>query len=519
MNWRFLRAGGRNLGAVARGFSRPEVLAFLPAITLAAFWMGGESALILTALGLPMLFALAASIRRQDGDAGGNPAVSGTGRLIPSAQIVDTLDAALRAGPDTGRSTACLVLLIDEIGSIGERHGSAARAAVFRATGERLCNALRDGDLIAPIGADDGYAVALAPVQRLSLEGMIRLAARLQAAVAPATAVDAVQVYSTGSVGFCLGSRAPAPNGAALLEAALTAAEEAVLQGPGGIRAYQPDMGQRERPVCDTTRKLLETALDEGEIRPFFQAQISTETGEISGFEALVRWHHPRRGLLLPSEFLPAIDAAGMNDRLSEVVLQGALSAMARWEREGLAVPRVAVNFSAAELRNPALVDRLKWELDRFDLGPERLTVEVLESVVADTSSDMIVANIAALARLGCGVDLDDFGTGHASIAAIRRFAVRRIKIDRSFVTRLDKDREQQRIISAILSLAERLGIDTLAEGVETPGEQAMLAQLGCGHMQGFGIARPMPFEETAGWITSFRARNGGMPRLGLGSR
>jgi EAL domain-containing protein (putative c-di-GMP-specific phosphodiesterase class I) len=134
--------------------------------------------------------------------------------------------------------------------------------------------------------------------------------------------------------------------------------------------------------------------------------------------------------------------------------------------------------------------------------------------VVAETGNDVIVSNISALARMGCGIDLDDFGTGHASITSIRRFAVRRIKIDRSFVTKVDEDRDQQKMVSAILSMAERLGLQTLAEGVETPGEHAMLAQLGCGDVQGFGIARPMPVDETMDWIERHRARPSAAPRI-----
>jgi diguanylate cyclase len=179
----------------------------------------------------------------------------------------------------------------------------------------------------------------------------------------------------------------------------------------------------------------------------------------------------------------------------------------------------VSVNFSAAELRNPRLPDRLRWELDRFGLGPDRLTVEVLETVIAATDNDVIVANIAALSAMGCGIDLDDFGIGHASITTIRRFAVRRIKIDRSFVTRVDQDREQQRMVSAILSLADRLGLQTLAEGVETAGEHAMLSQLGCSHVQGFGIARPMPLDEVTDWMTRQAQTAGRVPRIGQRGR
>jgi EAL domain-containing protein (putative c-di-GMP-specific phosphodiesterase class I) len=173
----------------------------------------------------------------------------------------------------------------------------------------------------------------------------------------------------------------------------------------------------------------------------------------------------------------------------------------------------VSVNFSAAELGSPQLPDRIRWALDRFHLEPGRLTVEILESVVTRTDNDMIVRNIAALSDMGCGIDLDDFGTGQTSLANIRRFALRRLKIDRSFVTRIDEDPGQQRVCSAILSLAERLGLETVAEGVETSGEQAMLAQIGFTHAQGFGIGRPMPYEETAEWMARHSARLAGLSR------
>jgi EAL domain-containing protein (putative c-di-GMP-specific phosphodiesterase class I) len=275
----------------------------------------------------------------------------------------------------------------------------------------------------------------------------------------------------------------------------------------------------RRRATRDALRDSLEEALDKGEIRPHFQPQISTDTGEISGFEALARWYHPDRGCLSPSEFLPVIEGSDLTERLGEVMLFHSLTALSGWDRAGLRVPTISVNFSASELRNPRLPERIKWELDRFDLKPERLTVEILETVVANAENDMVVSNIAALAALGCGVDLDDFGTGHASIATIRRFAVRRLKIDRSFVTRVDQDREQQRMVSAIVSMAERLGLETLAEGVESAPEHAMLSQLGCGHVQGFGLARPMALDQATDWIARHMNRQDRIPRIGARGR
>jgi EAL domain-containing protein (putative c-di-GMP-specific phosphodiesterase class I) len=196
------------------------------------------------------------------------------------------------------------------------------------------------------------------------------------------------------------------------------------------------------------------------------------------------------------------------------VVFQS-LTALRGWEAAGQMVPTVAINFGMDELRSPRLAARLKWELDRFELDPARLTVEVMETVVASAEEDVMMRNLAELREMGCGIDLDDFGTGHASITAIRRFGVQRIKIDRSFVTCVDSDREQQRVVAAILSMAETLGLDTLAEGVETPGEHAMLAQLGCRHVQGFGIARPMPADEVEDWLKTHAARRIEPLRLG----
>lgn len=482
---------------------RPEVLVFLPAMTLAAFWFGGERLLALIALALPMVLVLAGAFHLRE--AAPPPLPDGLSGLALRPQIVSALDEVLRDAPVTGLTTACLVVQFDDADVVLDRHGRAAQTEVLARSIERICAALRQGDTLARLEGG-GFAVALHAVRRLDLEVLVQLAARLQAAVAPPISIDAVRVYVTCSIGFCLAARAPAPTGRALLDAAQVAADEARRSGPGAIRAYAPEMA-RKRSDRDALREELEMALDEGQIRPWFQPQICTDTGALSGFEALARWHHPERGLLQPAEFLAQLSEAGLAERLGEVMLYQSMNALKQWDRAGFTVPTVGVNFSAMELRNPRLVDKLRWELDRFELTPDRLSIEILETVVAETDNDIVVHNIAALANLGCGIDLDDFGTGHASITNIRRFAVRRLKVDRSFITHVDDDRDQQRMISAILSLAERLGLETLAEGVETPSEHAMLAQLGCGHVQGFGIARPMPFDDTLEWMTRHRAK------------
>lgn len=503
---RFTQAWAR----VMAWLRRPELMVFLPALTLAAFWLGGERVLLMTALGAPLVFMVAGAFRfHPDAAPGFAPGPDG---LAFRPQVVSLLDQAVADERITGRTTGCLVLQMDEADLLLDRHGRATQGEVLSRSAERICATLRQGDTVARLEGG-GFAVALAPQRRLDLESMVQLAARVQAALAPPVSMNAARIYVTFSAGFCLAAQAPEPSGRALLDAAQVAADEALRHGPGAIRGYSPDLPRR-RADRDALRTALETALDTGEIRAHFQPQVATDTGKVSGFEALARWHHPDRGIVPPAEFLGAIEDAGLSERLGEVMLFNALQALSRWDAAGLDIPTVAVNFSAEELRNPRLAERIEWELSRFDLAPGRLTVEVLETVVTRADDDMIVRNVAALARLGCHIDLDDFGTGHSSLTNLRRFAVRRLKIDRSFVARVDSDRDQQNVVAAILSLAERLGLDTLAEGVETPGEHAMLAQLGCGHVQGFGIGRPMPFEATQAWIAQHRARQENLPRI-----
>jgi diguanylate cyclase (GGDEF)-like protein len=491
---------------------RPEVLIFLPAVALFGYWLGGERMLLASAIGLPMIYAVSGALGRgaRGGEAGW---LLSQGDLPHRLQFLAHVDRTIDQVADSGRSTACLVVQFDDCDRLLDRYGRSVQAEVLSRSTDRICSALRQGDVIARLEGG-GLAIALAPGRRMGLETLVQIAARLQAQVALPLSVEAAQLYVTCSVGFCALAESPEAGGAALLDAAQIAADEARRNGPGAIRAFAADMA-RTRADRQARRAELEAALDEGQFRPFFQPQICTDTGALSGVEALARWVHPERGVLPPSEFLTALAEAGLADRLGETMLAQSLAALAKWDRAGLRVPQVGVNVSDAELRDPSFADRVKWELDRLDLAPGRLAVEILETVAARAENDVVVTNIASLSRLGCGIDLDDFGTGHASILNIRRFAVRRLKIDRSFVHAVDKDPEQQRIISAVQSLADRLGIDTLAEGVETPGEQSILAQLGCRHLQGYGIARPMNFDACQDWIRLHQTRVPTPPRIG----
>ncbi|PTQ76014.1 putative bifunctional diguanylate cyclase/phosphodiesterase [Celeribacter persicus] len=489
----------------------PQTLAFLPALCLGAFWFGGESLLIACALLVP---ALATLLSMSDATRHHRPiARDGLTGLPLRRTVTDILDQILDARDTTGRTTACLVIEIDDFHALSSGFGATASDDILISAAQRLRDALRDHDTLARLeGAR--FAIVFAPVRRADLESLIQLASRLQAALSEPFSINASKIFATASIGFCLPNRAPAASGQAFLDAAEIALADAHRNGPGSIRAYSPAIAARilERSSLNAD---VGDALENGQILPWFQPQISTDTGTVSGMEALARWVHPEQGALPPAEFMPDIEELGLQERLSEVMLYHALMAIKEWDRAGFHIPSVAVNFSPTDLANPRIVDKIRWELDRFELKPERLSVEVLESVISSSDNDTITRNIWALNEMGCGIDLDDYGTGHASIANIRRFAVKRIKIDRSYVSRCDLDRDQQSMLAAILTMAERLDLETLAEGVETVGEHAMLSQLGCNHVQGYSISRPMAFEQTHEWMETHNRKLTHPPQIG----
>ncbi len=427
--------------------------------------------------------------------------------------VTAALEAAVaRTVRQKGKPVGALVLEIDNFKLIEEGHDREAVETILKTVAGRLCASLRPDDLPARL---DGatFAVALDHSRRLDLEAAIQLSSRIQQQLSEPIPLDGTNIYVTVSAGFSLSSRIADPTGAALLQTATSALIEAQRFGPGALRSYSAAMHNRI-----VSRNLLsdhvKQAMDNGEIRAFFQPQVSTQTGRLTGFETLARWHHPERGLIPPVEFLPALVQSGMMDRLGEIMVRDALGALARWDNADFDIPRVGVNFSDIELSDPSLVDRISWDLDNYDLDPNRLSIEVLETLVASRADDVVIRNLTGLAELGCSLDLDDFGTGHASITSIRRYAIERIKIDRSFVTNIDKDAEQQKMVTAILTMADRLGLDTLAEGVETASERNMLTELGCGHIQGFGISRPLPPEDVDRWISDYQSRKGEVIRL-----
>lgn len=260
------------------------------------------------------------------------------------------------------------------------------------------------------------------------------------------------------------------------------------------------EASSRKRVAAD-----LQVGLMSGQIVSFFQPQMSISDGRVLGFEALARWQHPRRGLLAPGAFIPLAEDYGLDVPLGEVMLRHALAALNSWDAAGFEVEGVSVNVSRSQLTDRRLVDLLKWELDRASIDPERLSVEVLETVHTKSDEDPIVQTLRAIGTLGVRISLDDYGTGTASITGIRRYGANCLKIDRSYVSDLDTDFSKRSLVGAIVNMAEDLHISSLAEGVETESELQALRALKCGAVQGYFIGKPMTLEDTHRWLAEHR--------------
>ena len=253
-----------------------------------------------------------------------------------------------------------------------------------------------------------------------------------------------------------------------------------------------------------TVESELRAAIAAGQLELHYQPQLCLEDRSLAGMEALVRWRHPRLGLLAPGRFVPLAEDCGLIWELGLSVMELAVAQLAAWDRAGLQVPRIAVNVSPAQLR-PELVERIVEILERHGVDACRLEVELTESAL---TADGPAANglLQALRRMGASIAIDDFGVGYSSLTLLRRLPISALKIDRSFVAELASNRQDAAIVEAILRMAHSVGLRTVAEGVEHAEQQAALGELGCQEVQGYLCARPLEAKAASAWLAGQHA-------------
>ena len=241
----------------------------------------------------------------------------------------------------------------------------------------------------------------------------------------------------------------------------------------------------------------LRQALENGEFELWYQPQIRLSDGSLSGVEALLRWRHPAHGLLTPNVFIQVLEETSIAEDVGDWIIDQACAVLADWERAGLTSLRVGVNLFAAQLRSGRLASVVRSALHKHAQSPRQLELEITENTVLRHSNQSTAA-LRELKSLGVSIAFDDFGTGFASLSLLQKFPLTRLKIDRSFVAQMDRQGGDAAIVKAVIGMANDLDLDVIAEGVETPEQEAALIDLGCDEAQGYRYGRPMPAAELA---------------------
>jgi diguanylate cyclase (GGDEF)-like protein len=383
-----------------------------------------------------------------------------------------------------GASIAVLCLDLDLFKGVNDTLGHPAGDQLLRIVSRRLNDAVRDSDMVARLGGDEFAIIQTQTVQQP--DEATALAGRLIDVISAPYDIEGHQVVVGMSVGIAI---APLDGRDAdqLIKNADMALYRAKEEGRGTYRFFERAMDARAR----TRRELeldLRSALHTGEFVLNYQPIVDVQSGEITTFEALVRWHHPRRGLISPADFIPLAETTGLIVPLGEWVLRKACSDAAGWSRP----VRVAVNLSPAQFRHRTLVQSVVSAVATSGLAPDRLELEITESVLLQ-DSEATLATLHTLRDFGVHISMDDFGTGYSSLSYLRSFPFDKIKIDQSFVRDLATRDDCVAIIRAVTGLGNSLGIATTAEGVETTEQLELLRQYGCGEVQGFLFSRPRP--------------------------
>ncbi|HEX2027120.1 MAG TPA: EAL domain-containing protein [Nitriliruptorales bacterium] len=413
-------------------------------------------------------------------------------------------EAAARTEHGDG-SAAVLFIDLDDFKAVNKGLGHAAGDSLLISVGDRLRRCVRAVDTVGRLGADE-FAILLDDADAEHATGVaLRI---LDALDAPFVVKDR-EVFLGASIGIAV------DRGAAQGEALLRNADTAMdLAKRNGKRRHELFDGRTDDGRLDRLglHAQLRRAIDHDEFRVHYQPTFDLATGELAGVEALVRWQHPERGVVPPSEFVPLAELTGLIVPIGRWVLEQACEQVQRWN-EAITRERpltVSVNLSARQLRETDLVDQVAAALARSGLPPELLVLEMTESVLVEDAQSAR-QTLERLKRLGVGLAIDDFGTGYSSLSYLRRFPVDILKIDRTFVTDVATGPEDAGLARAIVKLGHTLGLLVVAEGIETPDQLAELEAMHCDRGQGYHLARPLDPATMQAYLLSERGADRGL--------
>jgi len=400
----------------------------------------------------------------------------------------DRLTLALDAAAQDKGEVAILCLDLDRFKPVNDLLGHANGDELLMQVGKRLRAEIRNTDTLARVGGDEFVMVVSNAGTAGSANRVADLATRLIDTLTRPFDLNGHDVEISVSIGIAF-FPADGMDAETLLRAADTALYRAKQEGRGTMRVFEASMGarlQERRQMEEDLRR----AIVRNEMMLFYQPVVNCRTGEVDGFEALLRWQHPARGMVQPADFIPLAEDTGVIVRLGEWVINTACEAAAAWPTPW----RIAVNVSAVQFRERNLPRIVADALARSGLDPARLEIEVTESVLLDEKVHAL-GMMNDLRALGVHISLDDFGTGYSSLSYLSVFPFDKIKLDRSFVRELGHSQEATRIVNAIIDFSHKLGLPITIEGVETPEQLALLCAQGSDQIQGYLIARPGEME------------------------
>lgn len=458
----------------------------------------GLTLLLILAIAPPFLFGWRKSIQRAHAEKKARHlAYHDPLTHIPNRRYAhEEVEKRLTATSDADRVMALLCLDLDGFKSINDAFGHAAGDELLRQAVTRLTAWLGPDDMAARLGGDEFLVL---PKIGTSPGVVQRLAADIVESFCRPFKIDGHEMSCGVSIGIVLADRSWKDRDQ-LLHAGDVALYEAKARGRRRAVLFEPSMEARLRKRRGIENDL-RLAVSHDELTLHYQPQFDVRTKMLTGFEALVRWQHPTMGLLPPSEFIEVAEELKLIDTISHWVMQQACEAAMSWSRP----LRVAVNVSAVEFEEGNVVATIRDALAESGLPPERLEIEITETVLM-TNTDLAIQTLKQVRDLGVSVAMDDFGTGYSSLGYLCKFPFDKLKIDRSFLLSIDQSRQSKRIIEAIITLGHSLDLNVVAEGVEHVEQLAMLEALSCGEAQGFHLGKPMPAAEARIFVDQHRA-------------
>ena len=464
------------------------VLALSPvvAVVAVASWQ------LIPLLLLPLFLVYkTASISREKDHAAMHDALTG---LANRKLLVERM---LEAGQDSlrsGRPVALCLLDLDRFKEVNDTLGHHTGDRLLEIAASRLLRAVRPEDTVARLGGDE-FAVLVREVNDAGRA--LETARRVRDVLSEPFQLDDMTLSVEASVGVAM-----FPTHAGDVTRLLQLADVAMYQAKEdrtGVELYRPEKDVHTTDRLDLMGSV-RRAIEQHELQMYFQPCVALPGGQPVGVEALVRWIHPERGMVMPDEFLALVEQTGLMRQLTQEVLAGSLSRAAEWWGCGLHLP-VAVNVSVRDLTDAGFAEVVDGLLRRYGLPSRALKLEITEHVLMADPARMTYA-LEALGRVGVELSLDDFGTGYSSLVHLKRLPVSEIKVDRSFVKRMTSDLDDAAIVRSIVDLGHALGLRVVAEGVETPDTWLALQAMRCDAAQGFLMSRPVPGAEITGWLS-----------------